>query len=406
MDSFRSIDSLTSEPGDGAIVLAGASSGWGHMQAALNLRAWLKKKCPTCHVSVVDAFDYVSFSSRFVTKTMWKMLSLHWPSLYSKLHSFLIRSPQVWRVSQEKQAAVNDYCCRTFGQRKILGVIATHPTAIQLGSYIKAQSGCLLFVVSTDFVFHNLYCNRGVDAYFVSPGASVVGRFASSVTAWTSAADLYRAGIPLAPQFDLRIEPGRARLDLGLDPDRFTALISYGGEGLGFRQNIGLLRRLIRMNPDVQWVLIAGHDRELYQHLKKIFRKERAKHHLIHVRGFVSNMAQMMASADALIGKAGGLTISEALHMGIPIAIIDKLPGQEEYNTQFVLQHGLAIETTDVNTLSRWMDDLRHHRNVGRLSNRFACSPVRSGGEVIAELVLERIGRDLPAPAELMARLI
>jgi len=397
MDLFQSIDSSTSDARDGAIVIAGAPTGWGHMQAALNLGAWLQRKRPTCYVSVINACDYVSFSSRFISKTMWMMLSLHWPSFYSRLYSFLIRSPQVWHLSQERQAAVNDHCRRTFGQRKVLAFIATHPAAIHLGSYVKAQSACKLFVVTTDFVFHNLWCARGVDAYFADSGASVVGSFASSVAAWAGAADLYRAGIPLAPEFDEQLEPRRARLDLGLDPDRFTVLVSFGGEGLGFRQNIDLLRRLVRMNRALQWVLIAGHDRELYDDLRKAFRNELGHKNLVHIRGFIGNMVQMMATADALIGKAGGLTVSEALQMRLPIAIIHKLPGQEEYNARFVLRHGLGIETTDAEVLSGWLTHLHHRVCAEPRSYNSKRAPATSGGEIIADRVLDRIGLAAPA---------
>jgi processive 1,2-diacylglycerol beta-glucosyltransferase len=376
---------------DGAIVVAGASSGWGHMQAALNLRAWLKRSCPACQVSVIDAYDYVSCSSRFLSKTMWKMLSLHSPALYSRLHAFLIRSPHVWRVSQEKQAAMNDFCRSTFGRRKVLAFIATHPTAIQLGSFVKRQSGCKLYVVSTDFVFHNLYCNRNVDAYFVPPGASVVGRVANSLRAWTSAAKLYEAGVPLAPEFDQSIDPRQARFDLRLDADRFTVLVSFGGAGLGFRQNIGLLARLIRRQPAAQWLLIAGRDRQLYDQLKRVFPRERRDQDRVRVRGFVQNMAQIIAAADVLIGKAGGLTVSEVLHTDLPIAIIDKLPGQEEYNAQVVLRNGLGIETKDVEVLSGWLRSLTDQTSARHRAQHLAPRVFRSGGAMIADQVLKDV---------------
>src|SRR6185503_11476087 len=54
------------------------------------------------------------------------------------------------------------------------------------------------------------------------------------------------------------------------------------------------------------------------------------------------NMPQYIAAADLLIGKAGGVTASEALSAGVPMIILDPLPGQEERNAAYLQSHGAA----------------------------------------------------------------
>ena len=64
--------------------------------------------------------------------------------------------------------------------------------------------------------------------------------------------------------------------------------------------------------------------------------------------GFTKEMDQYMAAADLLIGKAGGLTTSEALARGLPMALIEPIPGQEERNADHLLEAGAAIRCNNL----------------------------------------------------------
>jgi processive 1,2-diacylglycerol beta-glucosyltransferase len=59
-------------------------------------------------------------------------------------------------------------------------------------------------------------------------------------------------------------------------------------------------------------------------------------------------MDQYMAAADLLIGKAGGLTTSEALARALPMALIEPIPGQEERNADHLLEAGAAIRCNNL----------------------------------------------------------
>ena len=66
------------------------------------------------------------------------------------------------------------------------------------------------------------------------------------------------------------------------------------------------------------------------------------------VVGFTKEMDQYMAAADLLIGKAGGLTTSEALARGLPMVLIEPIPGQEERNADHLLEAGAAIRCNNL----------------------------------------------------------
>jgi processive 1,2-diacylglycerol beta-glucosyltransferase len=55
-----------------------------------------------------------------------------------------------------------------------------------------------------------------------------------------------------------------------------------------------------------------------------------------------------MAASDLLVGKAGGLTVSEALARQLPMAIIEPIPGQEERNADHLLERGAAIRCNNL----------------------------------------------------------
>src|SRR5206468_2510387 len=64
--------------------------------------------------------------------------------------------------------------------------------------------------------------------------------------------------------------------------------------------------------------------------------------------GFTKEMDQYMAAADLLVGKAGGLTTSEALARALPMALIEPIPGQEERNSDHLLEEGAAIRCNNL----------------------------------------------------------
>ena len=64
--------------------------------------------------------------------------------------------------------------------------------------------------------------------------------------------------------------------------------------------------------------------------------------------GFTSQMDQYMAAADLMIGKAGGLTTSEALARHLPMALIEPIPGQEFRNADHLLEGGAAIRCNNL----------------------------------------------------------
>src|SRR5215470_3693775 len=68
----------------------------------------------------------------------------------------------------------------------------------------------------------------------------------------------------------------------------------------------------------------------------------------LHAVGFITEMDKFMAAADLMVGKAGGLTTSEALARALLMALIEPIPGQEERNADYLLEAGAAIRCNNL----------------------------------------------------------
>jgi processive 1,2-diacylglycerol beta-glucosyltransferase len=78
----------------------------------------------------------------------------------------------------------------------------------------------------------------------------------------------------------------------------------------------------------------------------------------IKVIGFTSEMHELMAAADLLVGKPGGLTTSEALARGLALVVVNPIPGQEERNADHLLEQGAAIRCNNLPVIAWKIDRL------------------------------------------------
>ena len=145
------------------------------------------------------------------------------------------------------------------------------------------------------------------------------------------------SGMILKPIFyrDIADDRRAAREAVGLDPDLPTALIMFGGYGSKTAEKI--VKRLTRAQLPLQTIVMCGHNEKLRGALK-----DRPGCHAV---GFTDRVPDYMRMADFFIGKPGPGSISEALHMGLPVVIERNnltMP-QERYNTEWVQEHRAGI---------------------------------------------------------------
>jgi len=148
---------------------------------------------------------------------------------------------------------------------------------------------------------------------------------------------IFRAsGMILRPTFYQPVTVDRVaeRKKLGLDPERPTGLVLFGGQGS--KVMLEIAERL----ADTQLLMICGKNTGLAERLRALPVKAPR-----YVEGFTSEIPYYMSLADFFIGKPGPGSISEAVAMGLPVIVernIWTLP-QERYNADWVLERNAGL---------------------------------------------------------------
>lgn len=141
---------------------------------------------------------------------------------------------------------------------------------------------------------------------------------------------------------------------------------------------------------------MAGRNEKLRRELA-----ERTYRHPTRILGFVGNMHELMAVADLIVSKPGGLTSSEALALGKPLLILDPIPGQEAANSDFLLEQGAAAKVNRVEDLSFRIEQLlgsKKLKDMGRAARKLGHP---RAAETICREVIDRSREALPTdPAE------
>jgi processive 1,2-diacylglycerol beta-glucosyltransferase len=67
-------------------------------------------------------------------------------------------------------------------------------------------------------------------------------------------------------------------------------------------------------------------------------------HMRLKVLGHIDYLDDLVAASDLVITKAGGLIVSEVLARGRPLLVIDPIPGQEEWNADYIVSAGAGVQ--------------------------------------------------------------
>ena len=203
-------------------------------------------------------------------------------------------------------------------------------------------------IVVTDFDAHAMWLTRTFHRYFVAIDETkahleALGLPPGRITV---------SGIPIDPAFSEQIDHRAACARYQLDPAKTTLLLSAGALGLGPTATV--VERLKQLRHDVQTIVVCGRSEELKQTIEAAVCDDRR----FRVLGYSDRMPELMKVADLFIGKPGGLTTSEALACGLPMVIMSPIPGQEERNSDHLLEDGAAVRCNELTTLPYKIDRL------------------------------------------------
>ncbi len=239
----------------------------------------------------------------------------------------------------------------------------------------------LVASVVTDFEAHALWMNPCVDLYCVAAEETKARLVARGATA----EDVVPTGIPIAAKFLSKPDPRAVRQTLGLRDDQPVLLVLSGGFGMGPVAEI--LAELDKVPQPFQTVVVTGRNEALRRELAAQTHK-----HPTQVLGFSTNMHELMAVADLILTKPGGLTTSEALALGKPLFILNPIPGQEAANSDFLLEHGAAAKVNRVEDLPFRIGQLLGSKKLVAMAKAARSLGRPQSAMSVCKEVLQRLG--------------
>jgi len=339
------------------ILLLSVSAGAGHMRAAEALRAYAALPEYDVEAKHLDVMDFVTAAFRKIYTDFYIKLVNKAPTLWGYLY----------QVSNEADAGSTMEKLRRAVERLntkplLKAIVAFQPDAIICTHFMPAELlsrmlrkhtlHCPVWVQVTDFDLHRLWVQERMTGYFAANEEVAFRMRAQGIAADA----IFVTGIPIMPAFAQTLDRADCAREFGLDPQRTTILLMGGGAGLGSLDTIA--ERLLALDANFQLIVLAGKNVQTLAALQTLANKYPGR---LLPQGFTHQVERLMACADLVITKPGGLTTSECLAMGLPMIVNAPIPGQEERNADFLLEQGVALKAFDSVTLEYRVLHLLEH---------------------------------------------
>ncbi|NHN35015.1 MGDG synthase family glycosyltransferase [Paenibacillus agricola] len=329
------------------VLILYSNYGDGHQQAARAIHDSLSKNHPSANIFLMDFMQLVHPYTHPIIRYLFVQGIKNFPDVYGFVYNKT-------RTLNNLSLLLKKF--NRMGMRRLLKliqtlnpsvVVSTFPLAAGAMSILKSNglTNVPTTTVITDHTDHSYWVYPFTNRYIVGSETVKQGLLKYDIPHNR----ITITGIPIRSEF----MEGYDRIALikkhGLDPQLPTLLLMGGGCGI-IRDSATLAKAFEALPVTIQWIVICGHNQKLKQHLEEICSLSK---HSVHIKGFVEYVHELMAVSDVMVSKPGGLTISEALAMELPMIVFNPLPGQEEDNTQFLMQSGAAFQVETAQDLVR-----------------------------------------------------
>ena len=355
------------------ILVIHATAGAGHKKAAEAISHGLQARGGH-DVRLVDALDYTNPFFKKNYPGVYTFLVTYLPWAWGFLFG-LLDTPWMQPLVRGVRRLYNGFNAQALQkfliQEQFDGVITTHFLSAEVCAYLKREGKIRskIICVVTDFDVHRIWVNKGIDIYTAACEYTKNKLIALGVPSQK----VFTTGIPTDAKFSLEPDKFALKKKLGIQDGILTILIATGSFGMG------PVEGLIRLLKDYQLLIVCGNNRDLYERLKPLNKEN------VHILGLVNNMDELMAVANVMVTKPGGLSISEALVKKLPMIFFSAIQGQETNNIKVLSTYEVVSQAQSslpeiAQTIHEWdsnpkdLDALR--RRLGALSKPDAVADI------------------------------
>ncbi len=323
------------------IIIFYASYGGGHLSAARSIKQYIDSNYSDMNVELIDCVKYISNALDKVTTTAYKEMAKKAPWAWGRVYA-KSQKGALAHISSSSNKLMAIKLLKLLREKNPDLIISTHPFGSQMVSYLKRKEkfDCSLATVMTDYAPHEqwLIGKEYIDYFFVAHKGMKEALEAHNIPAER----IHVTGIPLSGKFLKHYDRSGIFSDFHLNPEKKVILFFGGGEfGLGKTRTLEILSALISAS-DAQIVAIAGKNEKMKKHFDEISVTCSRPEDIL-VLPFTDKVPELMSISYLVVTKPGGLTTTESLASGLPLILINPIPGQEEENAAFLEKEGVAF---------------------------------------------------------------
>ena len=337
------------------ILIFYAAYGGGHLSAAKSINQYINENYKNVETRLVDCIKYINKGIDKVTTLAYKEMAKKAPWAWGKIYN-QSQQGMMAHISNGTNKLMSIKLNKLFDEYNPDIVISTHPFGVQMTSYLKSKgkTNCKIASIMTDFASHDqwLVGSDYIDYIFVSHE----GMKKEIIKKGISESKIYATGIPLSNKFLQHFDKRKIKSSFDLDFNKKTILFFGGGEfGLGKDMTLKILKAFIdNIENDFQIVAISGKNEKMQQSFFNLV----GSNPNVQVYGYTDEVPELMSISDLVVTKPGGLTITESLASGLPIIVINPIPGQEVENAEFLEKQGVAVWIRKTENLEEAVADL------------------------------------------------
>lgn len=333
------------------ILILSASTGGGHMRASRAIESYMNENYKSANVKIIDSLLYINPILNKTVTSGYISLATRTPKIYGKIYE-LTNKEDRWSsfVSRLNNLFANKLL-PLIEEFEPDVIITTHPFPTEMVSILKSKElvNIPLVCIMTDYAPHKTWVNPKVDAYIVSNDDMVNEMIKIGVKEEI----IYPYGIPIEKVFFEKKDRDLVLNELELNHNIPTILMMAGS--FGVTNVFDIYEDILNINRDFQIIVITGKNKKLYDEFLNIIAESKKHTKLIY---FTDEVNKFMQVSDIIITKPGGLTITEALASNIPMAVFDAIPGQEEENAEFLINHNMAIRLEKGQSCDKVIEEL------------------------------------------------
>ena len=324
------------------VIIFYAKYGGGHLSDARSIENCIKTNYNGIEVELIDFMEYVNKEFNKITTKAYAEMAKKVPKAYGSIYWKSEKGPLA-HISTTSNKLLSIRLHKLLQDKAPDLIICTHPFASQMCGYLTKHHklNTQIATILTDFASHDqwLVYNEYINKLFVANQEMKETLISKGIPS----NKVFVTGIPISDRFLINYDKNSLFLDFNLSPNKKTVLFFGGGEfGLGKSYTLKVFETFVKDSADLQIIAISGKNPKLKEAFENIVIKYN-KEAYVHIFEYTNMVPELMSISNLVVTKPGGLTTSESLASGLPIVVINPIPGQEEENATYLVKHNAAI---------------------------------------------------------------